>query len=77
MSLPFPVLFTLNGPLAPLRVFLFPTDVANAPQGIAHLLPEVTGAPPILFATIIALGLIIWALLYAPSRQLLAGFAPD
>ena len=61
--------FTLNGPLAPLRVFLFPTDTTNAPQGIAHLLSDITGATPILFATIIALGLIIWALLYAPLRQ--------
>jgi len=61
--------FTLNGPLAPVRVFLFPTDAADTPQGIAHLLSDITGMPPILFATIIALALIIWALLYAPLRQ--------
>jgi len=60
--------FTLNGPLAPLRVSLFPTDTADAPQGIAHLLSDITGAPPILFAAIFAIGLIIWALLYAPLR---------
>lgn len=61
--------FTLNGPLAPLRVMLFPTEDATAPQGIAHLLSDIFGTPPLLFAIIIAAALITWALLYAPLRQ--------
>ncbi len=61
--------FTLNGPLAPLRVKLFPTSDANAPQGIAHLLSDMTGTPPLIFAALIAAALILWALLYAPLRQ--------
>ncbi len=61
--------FTLNGPLAPLRIILFPTSDANAPQGVAHLLSEITGLAPLVFAILIAAALILWALLYAPLRQ--------
>ncbi|MBE9476189.1 MAG: YeeE/YedE family protein, partial [Proteobacteria bacterium] len=61
--------FTLNGPLAPLRVILFPTIDTTEPQGFAHLLSDITGAPPIVFAALIATALIIWALRYAPLRQ--------
>ncbi len=61
--------FTLNGPLAPLRIILFPTEDATAPQGIAHLLSDMTDAPPLLFAIIIAAALILWALAYTPLRQ--------
>jgi uncharacterized protein len=61
--------FTLNGPLAYIRIVLFPTTASNSPQGFAHLLSTYTGAPPILFAVVIAVGLIAWALLHAPLRQ--------
>lgn len=61
--------FTLNGPLAEIRVYLFPTNASDAPQGIAHLLSNLTGVPPLIFATMVAAGLIVWALLYKPLRQ--------
>ncbi len=61
--------FTLNGPLAQIRVYLFQTSASVEPQGIAHLLANITGAPPLVFAIITSLGLIVWALLYEPLRH--------
>lgn len=60
----------LNGPLAELRVFLFPETPSEIPhQGYAHLLAEKTGVPPFVFAALVASGLLTWALSYAPLRQ--------
>lgn len=36
---------TLSGPLASLRVAIFPNDLALAPQGVAHALAAATGMP--------------------------------
>jgi uncharacterized protein len=59
---------TLNGPLAQLRVTLFPQEISFVPQGIAHTLSSLTGLPPLAFATVIALGVAAWGLSYAPLR---------
>ncbi len=59
---------TLSGPLAGLRVLLFPQGEAAAPQGIAHWLAARTGLPPLAFALIAAAGCLAWALAYAPLR---------
>ena len=54
---------TLNGPFAPLRVAVFPTDgMATTPQGIAHLAGNLTGLPYWIIGTSIGIALIIWAL---------------
>lgn len=60
---------TISGPLAHLRVILFVPEVSEAPQGIAHYLAGITGMPPILFAIVIAVFLILWALFHAPLRE--------
>lgn len=59
---------TLNGPLAQLRVFLFPQQDADGMQGFAHLLSGLTGVPPLLPALLIAAGLMGWGLSHAPLR---------
>ncbi len=59
---------TLSGPLAPLRIALFPQVDASAPQGIAHWLGARTGLAPLVFALPVATALLIWALAYAPLR---------
>jgi uncharacterized membrane protein YedE/YeeE len=59
---------TLSGPLAPLRIALFPQVDASAPQGIAHWLGARTGLAPLVFALPVAAALLIWALAYAPLR---------
>lgn len=60
---------TLSGPLAPLRIALFPQQEAEAPQGIAATVESLVGLPPALTAAVIAAGFLIWALAYAPLRQ--------
>ena len=60
---------TLSGPLAPLRVWLFPQGAADEPAGLAHLAGRLTGLSPV------ALGLVAGALLLAlscASREMLA-----
>jgi len=59
---------TLNGPLAGIRVLIFPEETSNGMQGIAHLLAGWTGASPLIFAAVIALGLVVWGLVYADLR---------
>lgn len=70
---------TLSGPLAGLRVMLFPQGEATAPQGIAHWLGARTGLPPFAFALIAAAGFLTWALAYpalrADGRRLAWGLA--
>lgn len=53
----------LSGPLAPLRVALFPPEVATGPQG-----PTAQFASPLL-PLAIAAALVAWALAYAPLRR--------
>lgn len=60
---------TLSGPLAPLRIALFPQQEAEAPQGIAATVESLVGLPPALTAAVIAAGFLIWALAYAPLRR--------
>ena len=59
---------SLNGPLAELRVLLFPQQPAEGPQGFAHLVSTQLGLPPLLFATLVAAALFAWGLSHAPLR---------
>ncbi|MGB8814274.1 MAG: YeeE/YedE family protein [Paracoccaceae bacterium] len=58
----------LSGPLAPLRTRLFPQPDAIGPQGIVYDVTAVTGIPASVTVVAIAVGLLIWALSYAPLR---------
>ncbi|MBA3909705.1 MAG: YeeE/YedE family protein [Rhodobacter sp.] len=58
----------LSGPLAPLRVMLFPQPDATGPQGIVNDLGQL-GLPPAVVILSIAGGLLIWALAHAGLRQ--------
>lgn len=58
----------LSGPLAPLRVALFPQPDATGPQGIVQDLGQI-GIPPALTITAIALAFLIWGLSHAPLRR--------
>ncbi|MCR9088763.1 MAG: YeeE/YedE family protein [Rhodobacteraceae bacterium] len=59
----------LNGPLAGLRVALFPATPSVAPQSIALTAGDLTGLPPFAVALAIGLALIAWALTHAPFRN--------
>lgn len=58
----------LSGPLAPLRLWLFPQADATGAQGIAHAARMLTGAPASLTAALIGGGCIAWGLAHAPLR---------
>ncbi|MEZ5797039.1 MAG: YeeE/YedE family protein [Paracoccaceae bacterium] len=59
----------MAGPLAPLRVALFPEQPAEGPQGIVPDLTALTGLPaPAIFVPI-ALAALAWALAHAPLRR--------
>ncbi|WP_212523417.1 YeeE/YedE family protein [Actibacterium sp. MT2.3-13A] len=60
---------TLNGPLAQLRVLLFPQVTAEQPQGYADFVSAQLGLPPLLFATLVSAALAIWALSHPPLRE--------
>lgn len=60
---------TLAGPLSPLRVALFPQVEATAPQGFAHAFSALTGAPPIVLAIPVGLGLIALGLSHPHLRS--------
>ena len=61
---------TLNGPLAGLRVVVFPEVPAETlHQSYARLIAERTGLAPFGVAAAIALGLIAWALACEPLRR--------
>ena len=60
---------TLNGPLAELRVLLFPITPAEGPQGFAQLFAQASGMPMLLAALPIAGLLFYWAFSHAPLRQ--------
>lgn len=59
--------FALAGPLAPLRVMLFPQPEATGPQGIVHDLGSL-GIPAVAVVAVIGLGALIWGLSHAPLR---------
>jgi hypothetical protein len=61
--------FTLAGPLAPVRVALFPQLDAETPQGFAHALAAMTSLPPLAFALPIGAGFLWLGLSYAPLRE--------
>lgn len=58
----------LSGPLAPLRVLLFPQPDATGPQGIVHDL-GLLGLPPAVVIGTIAGGFLIWGLTHAGLRK--------
>lgn len=59
----------LSGPLAPLRLALFPQEPATGPQGIVHDLTQLTNLPGQLWITLIALSAFGFALAHAPLRR--------
>ena len=60
---------TLSGPLAGIRVALFPETDSSGPQGIAYALSAATNVPPLVFALSIGAAAIAWALVHAPTRR--------
>ncbi|WP_138472732.1 YeeE/YedE family protein [Poseidonocella sp. HB161398] len=58
----------LSGPLAPLRVALFPQVPAAAPTGIAHDISRAAGLSEPLVAALLGLALLGWGLAHAPLR---------
>lgn len=58
----------LSGPLAPMRVMLFPQPEATGPQGIVHDLGQM-GLPPVLVIAGIALAFLAWGLAHRDLRQ--------
>ncbi|MGP3698810.1 YeeE/YedE family protein [Rhodobacter sp. NSM] len=59
----------LSGPLAPLRIALFPQVEATAPQGIAPALGLNGTAGLLLVALVVSAALAVWALLHSPLRR--------
>jgi len=60
---------TLGGPLAPLRIFLFPEHQAESMQGIAHLISAWTSIPVFAVALVIGLAFLVWGLAYKGLRM--------
>lgn len=63
---------TLAGPLAPLRLRLFPPEAASGPQGLPAL---AQGAAMLPVALAVAAALLAWALAHAPLRRARADLA--
>ena len=61
--------FMLSGPLAALRVSIFPMLTADGPQGFAQLAQSLIGISPLITAALTSIAMIIWALAYAPLRN--------
>ena len=62
---------TLAGPLAPLRLALFPVEMLEPGErsvGFAHWLSGVVGAAPIAAAVMVAVGILAWAFASAEFR---------
>ncbi len=59
---------TLSGPLAPLRVAVFPQVDATGPQGIVQDLARF-GLPPVVVVGLIGFGAIAWGLSYPALRN--------
>lgn len=60
---------TLGGPLAELRILIFPQSTSEGMQGFAHLVAAQLGLPPLAFAALVAAALFWWAFSHAPLRQ--------
>lgn len=60
---------TIGGPLARLRVYLFPGGEASEAQSIAQLLSDITSLPQLVIASVISLGFVAWGLAYKDLRQ--------
>lgn len=60
---------TLGGPLAELRVIIFPETQSESLQGFANLFESLTSIPAIAFAAVIAVAFIIWGLAYEGLRK--------
>ena len=58
----------LSGPLAPLRIALFPQPDATGPQGIVHDLTGLSGLPAGVVVAVIGVACLVWALSHAPLR---------
>lgn len=58
----------LSGPLAPLRLWLFPQADATGAQGLVHSAQMLTGAPALLTAVVIGAACLAWGLAHAPLR---------
>ena len=58
----------LSGPLAPLRIALFPQPGAETPQGIVPDLTALTGLPAMGIVAVLGAICLLWALAYAPLR---------
>jgi uncharacterized membrane protein YedE/YeeE len=58
----------LSGPLAPLRVLLFPQPEATGPQGILHDMGQL-GLPPVAVILVLAGGFLAWGLSYRGLRE--------
>ncbi|HEX9857333.1 MAG TPA: YeeE/YedE family protein [Paracoccaceae bacterium] len=59
----------LSGPLAPLRILLFPQAETTGLHGIDTAVSGLTGVPPLLIAVAIALACLAWGLSHAPLRR--------
>ena len=59
----------LSGPLAPLRIWLFPQEMSVGPQGIGASFTALTGLPATLAAAALAAGLLVWSLAHDPLRR--------
>lgn len=59
----------LSGPLAPIRVALFPQPEAMGPQGIVHDITALTGISAAAIVAGLGLACFAWALAYKPLRQ--------
>ncbi len=60
--------FMLSGPIASLRVMVFPIEVSNGSNALAHLVESLFGINPIIIASLISLIFMLWALNYKPLR---------
>ena len=66
---------TLSGPLAALRVWVFPPIAANEAQGIAHALGGLAGISPVVIGVMIGFGFLIWSLSATNFRRKFASVA--
>ena len=60
--------FILSGPLASLRVMIFPIEISNGSNALPQLAKSLLGINPIIIASLISLIFMLWALNYKPLR---------
>ena len=61
--------FILSGPLAGLRVMVFPIEISNGDNALPQLAESLFGFNPTIIAALVSLIFILWALSYKPLRQ--------